>query len=112
MDCIFEKVSDAQMHDVSFESDFENPEFFGSIRAETENLMKSESEYFKRTGNGENVPVNMTVQFAENLARSRQSDMCISEFGEPMVEISVKYTSQAIDAWRHIKNLLKGGETQ
>lgn len=109
MSCVFGGISDAQLHDVSLRS--ENFEFQGSIKSETEKLMQSEEAYFSRTGNSERIPSVLSAQFAENIARSRQSDMYIWEYGELMVDLSVKYTSQAVNVWNQIKNLLEGGET-
>lgn len=105
-------ISDAELHDVSLCSCEENPEFQGSVKSETQKLMQSEYEYFSQTENGAGIPAVLSAQFAENIARSRQSDMYISEYGELMVDLSVKYTSQAVSIWNQIKNLLKGGETQ
>lgn len=103
-------ISDAELHDVSLCSCEENPEVQGSIKSETQKLMQSEYEYFNQTESGAGIPAVLSAQFAENIARSRQSDRCISECGELMVNLSVKYTSQAVNVWNQIKNLLEGGE--
>lgn len=110
MCCLFGKISDAELHDVSFCS--ETPEFQGSIKLETEKLMQSEKSYFSKIGNSKSVPAFLSAQFAENIARSRQSDMYISDFGELMAELSMKYTSQAVSAWIQIKKLFEGSESK
>ena len=93
MGCVFSKNTDAELHNVTF--DCESPNCQRSIYSEAKKLMQSEK-----------------AQFAENLVRSRQSDMCILEHGEQMVDLSVRYTSQAIAAWNQIRNILKSGESK
>lgn len=110
MDHTADMISDAELHDVSLCSWEENHEFQDGIKYETQKLMQSEEAYFSQTGNGERIPVFLMAQFAENIARSRQSDMYISEYGDLMTDLSVKYTSQAVSIWHQMKNLLGGGE--
>lgn len=86
-------ISDAELHNVNFSPYGENSEFQGSVKSETEKLMKSGETYLSQNNGSEKIPGIISAQFAENLARSRQTDMCISEFGELMVDLSVKYTS-------------------
>ena len=109
MGCVFSKNTDAELHNVTF--DCESPNCQRSIYSEAKKLMQSEKVYFNRVGNGKKIPTVLSAQFAENLVRSRQSDMCILEHGEQMVDLSVRYTSQAIAAWNQIRNILKSGES-
>ena len=110
MGCVFSKNTDAELHNVTF--DCESPNCQRSIYSEAKKLMQSEKVYFNRVGNGKKIPTVLSAQFAENLVRSRQSDMCILEHGEQMVDLSVRYTSQAIAAWNQIRNILKSGESK
>lgn len=110
MGCVFSKNTDAELHNVIF--DCESPNCQRSIYSEAKKLMQSEKVYFNRVGNGKKIPTVLSAQFAENLVRSRQSDMCILEHGEQMVDLSVRYTSQAIAAWNQIRNILKSGESK
>lgn len=71
------------------------------------NILCSEKEYFCQTGNDGKIPEILASQFAKTLARSRQSDCQITENGEPMVEISINYTSCAVESWRLIRNILE-----
>ena len=101
MGCVFSKNTDAELHNVTF--DCESPNCQRSIYSEAKKLMQSEKV---------KIPTVLSAQFAENLVRSRQSDMCILEHGEQMVDLSVRYTSQAIAAWNQIRNILKSGESK
>ncbi len=58
--------------------------------------------YLKQTGRGYQVNPILLKQLSVNIARSRQSDMCITECGEIAVDISVQYIAQASSLWNQV----------
>ena len=80
---------------------------FRTMEDDSKKILCSEKEYFCQTGNDGKIPEILASQFAKTLARSRQSDCQITENGEPMVEMSINYTSCAVESWRLIRNILE-----
>lgn len=66
-------------------------------------VQESLEDWAEKTGNTESVYPGFKEQFSACVARSRQSDGAISDYGEIGVEISLAYTEQSIALWRQMR---------
>lgn len=106
------EVSPATEHDIesAFSPEDLQPvdEHSIAIAESVTEIRRTAEDYLSRTGYEKQVNPILVAQLSASIARSRQSDMCIEEDGEAMVEISLGYIAQASSLWGQIMGAAKG----
>jgi len=77
------------------------------VKNEAAGIQHTAEDYLTRMKREAQVNPVLLKQFSVNIARSRQSDMCISEYGEAMADISLGYIAQASSLWSQIVGAAK-----